>query len=151
MIVDNNFPTLIKIDEILSLIPHRYPFLLIDQVHMGPNFEAIGIKNVTINESFFQGHFPERPIMPGVLIIEAMAQTAAVLIAKTVGKKTGDGVYFMTIEKARFRKPIVPGNQVGLHVTKIKNRGNIWKFSGKAIVNDQLMAEAIYSAMIMES
>ena len=81
MIVDqNNFPTLIKIDEILSLIPHRYPFLLIDQVHMGPNFEAIGIKNVTINESFFQGHFPEVPIMPGVTIIEALAQTAAVMV-----------------------------------------------------------------------
>ena len=141
----------IEIDEIMDMIPHRYPFLLIDRVEgIVPDDRAIGIKNVTMNEPFFQGHFPGHPIMPGVLVIEAMAQTSAVLVIETTGKKAGSVVYFMTVDKARFRKPIKPGDQVELHVEKSRSRGNVWKFSGEARVDGKLMAEAVYSAMIVE-
>ena len=140
----------IEIGEIMDMIPHRYPFLLIDKVtDIVPGESAIGIKNVTMNEPFFQGHFPGHPIMPGVLIIEAMAQTSAILVIETTGNRAGNVVYFMTVDQARFRKPITPGDQVELHVTKQRNRGNVWKFSGEARVDGKLMAQAVYSAMIV--
>ncbi|MGE4281991.1 MAG: 3-hydroxyacyl-ACP dehydratase FabZ, partial [Magnetospirillum sp.] len=112
----------------------------------------VGIKNVTINEPFFQGHFPQRPVMPGVLIIEAMAQTAAVLVVSTLGPDSeGKLVYFMSVDEARFRKPVGPGDQLHIHVTKQRSRGNVWKFRAEAKVNDVLMAEATYAAMILDS
>lgn len=141
----------IEIDEIMDMIPHRYPFLLVDKVtDVVRDSTAIGIKNVTINEPFFQGHFPHHPIMPGVLIIEAMAQTSAILVIETTGKKAGGVVYFMTIEQARFRRPVGPGDRLELHVRKHRSRGNVWKFRGEAKVDGKLMAEATYSAMIVE-
>ena len=142
----------IEIDEIMAMIPHRYPFLFIDKVtEIVPDNTAVGIKNVSMNEPFFQGHFPGHPIMPGVLIIEAMAQTSAILVIETTGKRTGAVVYFMTIEQARFRQPVFPGDQLELHVEKKRSRGNVWKFSGKATVEGKLMAEAVYSAMIVDA
>ena len=142
----------IDINRIMQLIPHRYPFLLIDRiVELVPDVRAVGIKNVTYNEPFFQGHFPGHPIMPGVLIVEAMAQTAAVMVMETL-KRTAEGVvvYFMSIDEARFRKPVVPGDSVHIHVEKQRQRGNVWKFRGEAKVGDVLMAEAVFTAMIME-
>ena len=142
----------IEINEIMAMIPHRYPFLFIDKVtEIVPDCTAIGIKNVSMNEPFFQGHFPGHPIMPGVLIIEAMAQTSAILVIETTGKRTDAVVYFMTIEQARFRQPVFPGDQLELHVEKKRSRGNVWKFSGKATVEGKLMAEAVYSAMIVDA
>ena len=141
----------IEISEIMEMIPHRYPFLLVDKVtNVVPNATATGIKNVTMNEPFFQGHFPDHPIMPGVLIIEAMAQTSAILVIETTGKKADGIVYFMTIEQARFRRPVGPGDRLELHVQKQRSRGNVWKFRGEAKVDEKLMAEATYSAMIVE-
>ena len=106
---------------------------------------------MTINEPFFQGHFPERPVMPGVLIVEAMAQTSAVLVVETLGDKAaGLLVYFMTVDSAKFRRPVVPGDQLRIHVVKERRRGNVWKFKGVAKVNGVVVAEAIYSAMIMD-
>jgi len=141
----------IEVPEIMQMIPHRYPFLLIDRVmQIVPDESAVGIKNVTFNEPFFQGHFPGHPIMPGVLIIEAMAQTSAILVIETTGRTAGSVVYFMTVDQARFRKPIGPGDQVHLHVVKQRNRGNVWKFRGEARVDGRLMAQATYSAMIVD-
>lgn len=142
----------IDILRIMEMIPHRYPFLMIDRViDAVPGMSATGVKNVTINEHFFQGHFPRQPVMPGVLIIEAMAQTAAVLVVETLdGAADGKLVYFMTIETGRFRKPVVPGDVLHVHVTKVRRRGNVWKFHGEAKVNGALMAEAKFSAMIMD-
>ena len=115
----------IDISRIMEMIPHRYPFLMIDKVtNVIPDVSAVGIKNVTINEPFFQGHFPNRPVMPGVLVIEAMAQTAAVLVVATLGKgPVGKLVYFMSVDSARFRKPIVPGDTAHIHVEKQRKRG----------------------------
>jgi 3-hydroxyacyl-[acyl-carrier-protein] dehydratase len=143
----------IDIERIMQMIPHRYPFLMIDRVvEVVPDATAIGIKNVSINEPFFQGHFPQRPVMPGVLIIEAMAQTAAVLVVHTLGSAAeGKLVYFMTVDNARFRRPVMPGDQLRIHVSKERSRGNVWKFSGEAKVNGTLVAEATYAAMIMDS
>lgn len=143
----------IDIERIMELIPHRYPFLLIDRVtRIKPDESALGIKNVTINEPFFQGHFPGKPIMPGVLIVEAMAQTAGVLVMETMGRSGVDHlVYFMTIDQARFRKPVTPGDRLEIAVQKQRNRGPVWKFNGKATVDGILMAEATYSAMIVEA
>ena len=142
----------IDIMRIMEMIPHRYPFLMIDRViDLVPDQSAVGIKNVTINENHFQGHFPRQPVMPGVLIIESMAQTAAVLVVETLkGDAAGKLVYFMTIEEGRFRKPVVPGDTLHVHVTKLRHRANVWKFSGEARVNGVLMAEARFSAMIMD-
>lgn len=141
----------IEVDEIMQMIPHRYPFLLVDRVvDVIPNLRAVGIKNVSVNEPFFQGHFPGHPIMPGVLIVEAMAQTSAVLVIETRGKSAYSLVYFMTIDQARFRKPIKPGDTVKIHVEKQRRRGNVWKFYGEARVDGSLMAEATYSAMIVD-
>lgn len=142
----------IDIAGIRHAIPHRYPFLLIDRVvDLIPNVAAIGIKNVTVNEAFFQGHFPGHPVMPGVLIIESMAQTAAVLVVETLGPDSaGKLVYFMSIEGAKFRRPVGPGDQLRIHVAKQRSRGNVWKFHAIARVDGGAVAEAVYSAMIMD-
>ncbi len=136
----------------MHAIPHRYPMLMIDRVvDVVLNESAVGIKNVSANENFFQGHFPGHPVMPGVLIIEAMAQTAAVLVVETLGPDAaGKVVYFMTIESAKFRRPVVPGDQLRIQVIKERSRGNVWKFSGGARVDGVSVAEATYSAMIMD-
>jgi 3-hydroxyacyl-[acyl-carrier-protein] dehydratase len=143
----------IDIARITQMIPHRYPFLMIDRVvEVVPDATAVGIKNVSINEPYFQGHFPQRPVMPGVLIIEAMAQTAAVLVVHTLGiNAEGKLVYFMSVDSARFRRPVLPGDQLRIHVSKERSRGNVWKFSGEAKVNGTLVAEATYAAMIMDN
>ena len=142
----------VDIARIMHAIPHRYPFLLIDRVvEVLPDRSAIGVKNVSVNENFFQGHFPNHPVMPGVLIIESMAQTAAVLVVETLGPEAaGKVVYFMSIEGAKFRRPVVPGDQVRIHVTKDRNRGNVWKFNAVARVDGVSVAEATYAAMIMD-
>lgn len=142
----------IEIDRIRQMIPHRFPMLMIDRVvDVVVNERATGIKNVSINEPYFQGHFPADPVMPGVLIIEAMAQTAAVLVVATLGaEKEGRLVYFMSIDSARFRKPVVPGDTVTINVVKQRNRGNVWKFRGEAMVEGVLVAEATYAAMIRD-
>lgn len=140
----------LDVNRIKELIPHRYPFLMIDKlIDVVPDVRATGIKNVTINEPYFQGHFPNRPIMPGVLIIEAMAQTAGTLVMETIGAE-GEGslVYFLTVDSARFRKPVTPGDQLHVRVEIIRNRGDVWKFKGEATVEGVLMAEAVFSAMI---
>ena len=141
----------IDVHRIMEMIPHRYPFLMIDRVvDIVPGVKATGVKNVTINEPFFAGHFPERPVMPGVLIIEAMAQTAAVFVVHTLGPESeGKLVYFMSVDGARFRKPVEPGDQLHVEVTKQRSRGNVWKFTGRANVDGNLVAEATYAAMIM--
>ncbi|MGI9510619.1 MAG: 3-hydroxyacyl-ACP dehydratase FabZ [Geminicoccaceae bacterium] len=143
----------LDIDDIKRMIPHRYPFLMIDRVNdIIAETSAVGIKNVTANEPQFEGHFPAQPIMPGVLIIEAMAQTAAVLVVATLGQETaGQLVYFMTIDQARFRKPVVPGDQLHLAVVKEQRRLGMWKFKGRAQVDGQLVAEATIGARIMGS
>ena len=140
----------INIEEIIKMIPHRYPFLLIDRVQdVVPETSATGIKNVTINEPFFPGHFPDKPIMPGVLIIESMAQTAAVLVVSELGTETeGKLVYFMSVESARFRKPVIPGDLLEIKVKKRQRRGSVWKFDGQAYVQNILVAECGFTAMI---
>jgi 3-hydroxyacyl-[acyl-carrier-protein] dehydratase len=143
----------IDIQRIMQMIPHRYPFLMVDKViDVVPHEGATGVKNVTASEPHFQGHFPERPIMPGVLIIESMAQTAAVVVVETLGPNAeGKLVYFMSVDSARFRRPVVPGDTLMVHVKKERSRGNVWRFNGEAKVNGQLMAEATFSAMIMDT
>jgi len=148
-----NSGTVIDINRIMRLIPHRYPFLLIDKViGLVPDDRAIGIKNVTYNEPYFQGHFPGHPIMPGVMVIESMAQTAAVVVMETLHRTAESGmvVYFMSVDDARFRKPIVPGDTLYIHVEKLRRRGDVWKFRGQAKVEQALMAEAVFTAMIVE-
>jgi len=142
----------IDIQRIMEMIPHRHPFLMIDRViDCVPNQHATGIKNLSINEDFFQGHFPERAVMPGVLIVEAMAQTAAVLVVHTLGPEWERKlVYFMSIDNARFRRPVFPGDSLHIHVTKLRNRGNVWKFEGRAEVDGHLHAEAVFAAMILD-
>ncbi len=139
--------------EILKLLPHRYPFLMVDRiVEMHADESCIGIKNVTFNEPHFTGHFPEQPVMPGVLIVEGMAQTAGALCVHN--RPQGDKpniVYFMTIDKAKFRKPVLPGDVLEYHMTKLKSRANMWWFRGEAKVNGQLVAEAELSAMLVNS
>lgn len=141
----------IDIVGIMRMIPHRYPFLLIDRVVELEAFKrAVGIKNVTINEPFFPGHFPIEPIMPGVLLVEAMAQTAAVLAVAGLGPEyAGNPVYFMGIDSARFRRPVRPGDQVRLEITVLRNKMGVWKFGGRAVVEGALAAEAEFSAKIM--
>ena len=142
----------IDIARIMRLIPHRYPFLLIDRVvDVVLGERATGIKNVTINENFFQGHFPHHPVMPGVLIIESMAQTAAVFVVETLGPEAhGKVVYFMSIEGAKFRRPVVPGDQLRIEVTKEHARRNVWKVHAVARVDSAAVAEATYTAMILD-
>lgn len=144
--------TSVDIKRILQMIPHRYPMLMVDKVvDMTLDQSAVGIKNVTINEPFFQGHFPSEPVMPGVLVVEALAQTACVLVVSTFGADSeGKLVYFMSIDGVRFRRPVVPGDRVELHVQKVQSRANVWKFAGKAIVEGKVAAEATFAAMIRD-
>jgi 3-hydroxyacyl-[acyl-carrier-protein] dehydratase len=141
---------MMDIKEIQKLLPHRYPFLLVDRIiEFEPKVKAVGIKNITVNEGFFQGHFPGNPIMPGVLIIEALAQVGG-LLAFGSGVSPGK-VYFLSIEKAKFRKPVVPGDQLRLEVTVLQIRGDtVWRFSGNAIVDDKTAAEAEFTAMVTD-
>lgn len=141
------------IARVMQLLPHRYPFLLIDRMHsMQGDESAIGIKNVTINEPFFQGHFPTFPVMPGVLLIEGLAQTAGALCVASLGSSYKPQlVYFMGIDKAKFRRPVVPGDQVEYHVRKIRSRGRAWRFYGEAKVDGKVCAEAEVSAMIVDT
>jgi 3-hydroxyacyl-[acyl-carrier-protein] dehydratase len=140
---------MIDIKEILTLLPHRYPFLLVDRVtELVPGVKASGIKNVTINEPFFAGHFPNNPVMPGVLIVEAMAQVAGILAFKS--SSLGRSVYFMSMDKVKFRKPVMPGDQLRFEVVVIHKRGNAWKFSGHAFVEDKLATEAEFTAMMTD-
>ncbi len=141
---------MMDIKEIQKFLPHRYPFLLVDRVvEIEPGTKAVGIKNVTINEEFFQGHFPGQPIMPGVLIIEAMAQVAGLLAFRS-GATVGKSVYFMSIEKAKFRRPVVPGDQLRLEIHVLQQRGNVWKFSGNATVEGKVAAESEFTAMVTD-
>lgn len=142
----------IDIEGVMRMIPHRYPFLLVDKViDLIANESAVGVKCVTVSEPHFQGHFPVKPIMPGVLIIEAMAQTSAVLVVHTLGKNAKNKlVYFMSIDSARFRRPVVPGDVLHIHVTRKHTRGAVWKFEGKAMVGDTLVADATFAAMLVD-
>lgn len=142
----------IDINRVMQMIPHRHPFLMIDRVvDLVSDVSATGVKNLSINEPFFQGHFPGRPVMPGVLIIEAMAQTAAVLVVHTLGPGSeGKLVYFMSVDNCRFRRPVFPGNTLYVHVTKLRKRGNVWKFSAQAKVDGSLVAEGTFAAMILD-
>ncbi len=142
---------IINIEQIIKLIPHRYPLLLVDKIiAIEPNKSIVGVKNVTFNEPHFTGHFPEKPIMPGVLIIEAMAQAGAIMVIHSGDFNPEDNlVYFMSIDGAKFRKPVVPGDVLELHITTVQNRGAVWKLSGVAKVDGQKVAEAQFSAMIV--
>lgn len=144
--------TSLDITQLMKMLPHRYPMLMIDRLEeIVLDHSAVGIKNVSVNEPCFQGHFPDKPIMPGVLIIESMAQTAAALVVYSLGGTSeGKLVYFMSIEDARFRKLVMPGDTLRVHVEKIHKRGNVWKFRGEARVGDVLCAEAVYTAMIVD-
>jgi 3-hydroxyacyl-[acyl-carrier-protein] dehydratase len=148
---DTNLAVLGSVDilGLMKLLPHRYPFLLVDKIiDINGDNSAIGIKNVTMNEPHFQGHFPSQPVMPGVLIIEAMAQTAGAICVRSKGSDTPSLVYFMTIDEAKFRKPVVPGDRLELHVKKLKQRSTIWRFACEAFVDGAKVAEAQISAMI---
>jgi 3-hydroxyacyl-[acyl-carrier-protein] dehydratase len=140
----------IDIQEIIKLLPHRYPFLLVDRIlEVEPQKRIVGIKNVTINEPFFQGHFPGRPIMPGVLLLEAMAQTAGVLAFFSLPEEDRDReVFFLGIDKVRFRRPVVPGDQLRMDLAVVKQRKMVWGFSGKTFVGDDLACEAELLAML---
>ncbi len=140
-----------NINEIMQYLPHRYPFLLVDRIiDLQPGQSIVGIKNVTFNEPFFQGHFPGQPIMPGVLIVEAMAQVAGVLAFRSGMEGNGKVVYFMSIEKAKFRRPVVPGDQLRLEIKVLQQRGTVWKFSGAATVDGKLASEADFTAMVTD-
>ena len=142
----------VDINGIMEMLPHRYPFLMIDKViDIVPSISATGVKCVSMAEPHFQGHFPVKPVMPGVLIIEAMAQTAAVLVVHTLGVEAhGKVVYFMSIDNARFRKPVVPGDVIHLEVETLRQRGDVWKFKGKAVVDGTIVSEATFAAMIAD-
>lgn len=142
----------VDIERVMAMIPHRYPFLMIDRVtDIVPWKSAVGVKSVSVNEPHFQGHFPRRKVMPGVLIIEAMAQTAAVLVVATLGAEAeGKLVYFISVDNARFRKPVVPGDSLRIHIAVRQNRGKVWKFDCEAKVDGVLMAEATIAAMILD-
>ena len=144
--------TEIGIERIMEMIPHRHPFLMIDKVvDVVADRRATGVKYLSKSEYYFEGHFPARPVMPGVLIIEAMAQTAAVLVVHTLGPESeGKLVYFMSVDNARFRRPVFPPTKLEIHVTKQRNRGNVWKFEGRAKVGEDVMAEAVFAAMILD-
>jgi 3-hydroxyacyl-[acyl-carrier-protein] dehydratase len=143
----------IPVERIMEMIPHRYPFLMIDRVaEVVKDSHAICVKNVTINEPHFVGHFPRMAVMPGVLIIEAMAQTSAMVVVTTLGKDAeGKLVYFMSVEEAKFRKPVVPGDQVLIRANKLQSRRNVWKFTCEATVDGKVVAEAVITAMILDN
>lgn len=140
---------ILKIEDIMELIPHRYPFLLIDRILEITEDSAVALKNVTANEEMFCGHFPGHPIMLGVLILEAMAQAAAVFVA-TLGSMEGKVVYFASADKVKFRKPVVPGDALIIHVKRLKARGNFWRMQGVAKVEGEQVADAEFSAMIID-
>lgn len=143
----------VRIGEILKLLPHRYPFLLVDRMKdIVPGVSGIGIKNVTMNEPFFQGHFPENPVMPGVLQIEAMAQSAGIIVLTSFPEeeRSGNSVYFMTVDEVKFRKPVLPGDVIEFHVKKEQAVRNVFKFRGEAYVDDKLVSQAIFSAMVFK-
>lgn len=150
LIIDPDLPQA-DVLTIKRMIPHRYPFLLIDRVvNMQVGASAVGLKMVTCNEPHFEGHFPVRPIMPGVMIVEAMAQTSAVLVVQTLDMIDKDPlVYFMSIEEAKFRSTVTPGDRLELHVAVQRGRGKVWKFAGVAKVDDRIAAEATFTAMII--
>lgn len=140
---------ILDVEQIKKLLPHRVPMLLVEQLgDIVPGESATGFKAVSVNEPWFAGHFPDRAVMPGVLIVEAMAQTAGALVVHSLKGSAGPAVYFLTIEHARFRKPVVPGQLLRMPVKKLRQRGPVWKFEGKAFVGDDLCAEAEFSAMI---
>lgn len=143
---------MISIHEIMQMIPHRYPFLLVDKIiDIVPSESIIGIKNVTFNEPQFMGHFPENPVMPGVLMIEALAQVAAVLVSKTLNAKPNEKeVYFMAIDGAKFRRVVVPGDTLHLHAKIAQNRGPVWKFTARAEVDGVLAVETSFTAMVKD-
>jgi len=149
----NQDPTRIDITEVLARIPHRYPFLLVDRAEdYRPHESIVGIKCVTFNEPFFQGHFPEFPVMPGVLIVEALAQTGAVLMSKSLEVDVaGKTIMFMSVDNCRFRHPVRPGDVVHMHVKVTRARGDVFKFRGEAKVGDKLAAEAEFAAMVVET
>lgn len=141
----------ININEIMAIIPHRYPFLLVDRINEITIGESIvGIKNVTANEPQFTGHFPSRPVMPGVLIIEAMAQLSAVLVAKSMASTEDKEVFFMSIDESKFRKIVEPGDCLTMYSSIIQNRGPVWKFKARAEVDGKIAAEAIFTAMVKD-
>ncbi|UCH74529.1 MAG: 3-hydroxyacyl-ACP dehydratase FabZ [Rhodospirillales bacterium] len=142
----------LDINGIIQRIPHRYPFLMVDRItEIVPHESAVGVKCVTVSEPHFQGHFPARPIMPGVLIVEAMAQTAGVLVVHSLGEEGRNKlVYFMSIDSARFRKPVVPGDVMHIHVSKKHSRGSVWRFEGKAVVDGNAVADATFAAMLVD-
>jgi len=143
---------IIEAKRLMTMIPHRYPFLLVDRViDVRRDHSATGIKNVTVNENFFLGHFPGHPVMPGVLIVEAMAQTAAAFVIETLDPgKAMPIVYFMSIDNAKFRRPVVPGDQLRMHIVKNRRRGNVWRFDGTVRVDGVVVAEASFTAMIVD-
>lgn len=150
-VADN--PSDIDITEVLSLIPHRYPFLLVDRCEdYKPSESIVGIKCVTVNEPFFQGHFPSYPVMPAVLLIEAMAQTGAVLMSKSLKVDVGGkAIFFMSADNCRFRAPVRPGDVVRMPVRVVRHRGDVFKFAGRAMVGDKVAAEAEFAAMVVET
>ena len=143
----------IDIIEILARIPHRYPFLLVDRAEdYRPHQSIVGIKCVTVNEPFFQGHFPGYPVMPGVLIVEALAQTGAVLMSKSLDVDTrGKTILFMSVDNCRFRQPVRPGDVIRMHVEVLRARGDVFKFRGRALVDEKVAAEAEFAAMVVET
>lgn len=149
---EKTLPSTLDIQRILEVLPHRYPFLMVDRMEDVVRGEsAVGIKNVSVNEPYFMGHFPGAPVMPGVLVIEAMAQTAGILVIETLGPEMeGRLVYFMSIENARFRKPVRPGDRMRIQVVKRHARRLVWKFDGVCRVDDEVVAEATYTAMIID-
>lgn len=151
-LANREFETTLEVEQIKELIPHRPPFLMVDRMtNIVPGESAIGIKNVTITEELFQGHFPGHAVYPGVLIIESMAQTAASLVVYSFGDILHDKlVYFMSVDNARFRKPVRPGDQIKVHSRVLRSKGKVWKFSAEAYVDEKICAEATFSAMIMD-
>ena len=144
--------TVLEVDELMQILPHRYPIMLIDRlIDIKPGESAIGLKNVSYSDQIFQGHFPQKPVMPGVLIIEAMAQAAAAFTSYTENLDTeGKVVLFMGVDKARFRKPVIPGDQLKIHVRTVHRRPPVWRFESVAYVEDKKVADAQYSAMLSQ-
>jgi len=150
--MDSSYLENVDILRVMERIPHRFPFIMVDRiVKVVPYESAHGIKCVSMGEPFFQGHFPEKPVMPGVLIVESMAQTAGVMVVSSLGPEAeGKLVYFMSVEEAKFRRPVEPGDRLDIHVTKKQNRGQVWRFRGEAFVDGKLCAEAVFAAMIRD-